>query len=92
MNFIYFRLGKEIMPVHYDITVQIDVTHEKFSGHETIEVTSDGVNPKIVFIEHGIFGKGSQSSTNQKREITNYCFLASYWLKFGTLSRKFRAL
>ena len=38
LNFIYFRLGKKIMPRHYDITVQIDVTHEKFWGHETIEV------------------------------------------------------
>ncbi|KAL5250108.1 hypothetical protein ACHWQZ_G015988 [Mnemiopsis leidyi] len=32
------RLGKEVLPVHYNITVNIDVTHEKFWGHETIEL------------------------------------------------------
>ena len=40
-------------------------------------------------IEYGIFGEGSQILTNQKQEII---FLASDWLKFVTLPRKYRNL
>ena len=41
---------------------------------------------------NGIFGEGSQVSTNQKRESTVFSVLASDWSKFETLPRKCRTL
>ena len=43
-------------------------------------------------IEYGIFGEGSQISSNQKSEARKQCFLVSDWSKFGPLPQKCRAL